>query len=163
MEAAESVGDFERVSLKQLLEEMTPDATYEAQQRDASVILQAECDCVIDGKRELLYRAIENVLRNAVRYTETGTPIELRLRKDDEQQMAVIEVSDRGPGIPDSELESVFRPFYRVDMARSAQTGGFGVGLAIAERAVKLHNGKIRASNRAGGGTSIQICLPIAQ
>jgi two-component system sensor histidine kinase CpxA len=98
-----------------------------------------------------------------VRYTETGTPVELRLRKDDEQQMAVIEVSDRGPGIPDSELESVFRPFYRVDMARSAQTGGFGVGLAIAERAVKLHNGKIRASNRAGGGTSIQICLPIAQ
>jgi two-component system sensor histidine kinase CpxA len=163
MEAAESLGKFERVSLKQLLEEITPDATYEAQQRDASVVLHAECDCVIDGKRELLYRAIENVLRNAVRYTETGTPVELRLRKDDEQQMAVIEVSDRGPGIPDSELESVFRPFYRVDMARSAQTGGFGVGLAIAERAVKLHNGKIRASNRAGGGTSIQICLPIAQ
>jgi two-component system sensor histidine kinase CpxA len=163
MEAAESLGQFERVSLKQLLEEMTPDATYEAKQRDASVILQAECDCVVDGKRELLYRAIENVLRNAVRYAETGTPVELRLRKDEEQQMAVIEVSDRGPGIPESELESIFRPFYRVDMARSAQTGGFGVGLAIAERAVKLHNGKITASNRLGGGTSIQICLPIAQ
>lgn len=163
MEAAESVGNFERVSLKQLLEEMTPDASYEAQQRDSSVVLQAECDCVIDGKRELLYRAIENVLRNAVRYTETGTPVELRLCKDDERQMAVIEVNDRGPGIPDSELESVFRPFFRVDMARSAQTGGFGVGLAIAERAVKLHNGKIRASNRAGGGTSIEIRLPMTQ
>jgi two-component system sensor histidine kinase CpxA len=163
MEAAERLGKFERVSLKQLLEEITPDATYEAQQRDASVVFQAECDCVIDGKRELLYRAIENVLRNAVRYTETGTLVELRLRKDDKQQMAVIEVNDRGPGIPESELESVFRPFYRVDVARSAQTGGFGVGLAIAERAVKLHNGNIGASNRAGGGTSIQICLPIAQ
>ena len=163
MEAAESLGEFERVSLKQLLEEITPDATYEAQQRNASVVLQAGSDCVIDGRRELLYRAIENVLRNAVRYTETGTLVELRLRKDNERQMAVIEVSDRGPGIPESELESVFRPFYRVDMARTAQTGGFGVGLAIAERAVNLHNGQIRASNRVGGGTTIQIYLPIVR
>jgi two-component system sensor histidine kinase CpxA len=77
--------------------------------------------------------------------------------------MAVVEVSDRGPGIPASELQSIFRPFYRADMARSAETGGFGVGLAIAERAVKLHKGNIGASNRAGGGTSILICLPIAQ
>ena len=76
--------------------------------------------------------------------------------------MAVIEVSDRGPGIPESELASIFRPFYRVDVARSAQTGGFGVGLAIAERAIKLHNGQIRASNRAGGGTTIRISLPVS-
>jgi two-component system sensor histidine kinase CpxA len=163
MEATESLGKFERISLKELLEEITPDAMYEAQQRDASVVLQAECDCVINGRRELLYRAIENVLRNAVSYTQGGTSVELRLRRDEEQQMAVIEVSDRGPGIPESELESVFRPFYRVDMARAPQTGGSGVGLAIAERAVKLHNGSIGASNRAGGGTCIRICLSIAQ
>jgi two-component system sensor histidine kinase CpxA len=163
MEAAEDLGNFERVSLKQLLEQMTPDAAYEAKQRDASVVFEAECDCVIDGKRELLYRAVENVLRNAVRYTEAGTIVELRLRKDNEGQMAVIEVRDQGPGIPESELESVFRPFYRVDVSRTAQTGGFGVGLAIAERAIKLHNGSITASNRAGGGTSIRICLPLAR
>jgi two-component system sensor histidine kinase CpxA len=76
--------------------------------------------------------------------------------------MALVEVSDRGPGIPESELTSIFRPFYRVDMARSAQTGGVGVGLAIAERAVKLHNGRISASNRSGGGTTIRIWLPLA-
>jgi two-component system sensor histidine kinase CpxA len=75
--------------------------------------------------------------------------------------MAVVEVNDRGPGIPESEIDSIFRPFYRVDTARSAHTGGFGVGLAIAERAVKLHHGNIRASNRTGGGASIQIWLPI--
>lgn len=162
MEAAESLGKFERVSLKRLLEEMTPDATYEAQQRDASVALQAECECVVEGRRELLYRAIENVVRNAVRYTEAGTQVEIRLWQDNQHHMAVVEVNDRGPGIPESELASIFRPFYRLDAARSAQTGGFGVGLAIAERAVKLHNGHIRASNRAGGGASIQIRLPTA-
>ncbi len=160
MEAAESLGKFEKVSLKKLLEEMTPDATYEAQQRDASVDLQTECECIVDGRRELLYRAIENVVRNAVRYTEAGTKVEIRLRQDDRHRMAVVEISDRGPGIPDSEIASIFRPFYRIDMARSAQTGGFGVGLAIAERAVKLHGGSIRASNRIGGGASIQIRLP---
>jgi two-component system sensor histidine kinase CpxA len=162
MEAAESLGKFERVSLKELLEEMTPDARYEAQQRDASVGLHAECECVVNGRRELLYRAIENVVRNAVRYTEAGTQVEIRLRKDNQKQMAVVEVSDRGPGIPESELASIFRPFFRVDSARSAHTGGFGVGLAIAERAVKLHSGRITASNRAGGGASIHIWFPLA-
>ena len=161
MEAAESPGKFERVSLKQLLEEMIPDATYEAQQRDASVDLHADCECVVQGRRELLYRAIENVVRNAVRYTEAGTQVEIRLRQDHQNHVAAVEISDRGPGIPESEVESIFRPFHRVDAARSAQTGGFGVGLAIAERAVKLHNGQIRASNRAGGGTTIQISLPL--
>ncbi|WP_348263340.1 ATP-binding protein [Telmatobacter sp. DSM 110680] len=162
MEAAEGLDKIERVSMKMLLEEMTPDATYEAQQRDASVALDALCDFVVEGRRELLYRAIENVVRNAVRYTQPGTQVEIRLSRDNERHMVVIEVSDRGPGIPESEVASIFRPFYRVDAARSAQTGGFGVGLAIAERAIKLHNGQIRASNRAGGGTTIQISLPLS-
>ena len=162
MEAAEGLDKIERVSMKMLLEEMTPDATYEAQQRDASVALDAQCDCVVEGRRELLYRAIENVVRNAVRYTQAGTQVEIRLSRDNERHMVVIEVSDRGPGIPESEIASIFRPFYRLDVARSAQTGGFGVGLAIAERAIKLHNGQIRASNRGGGGTTIHISLPLA-
>jgi len=162
MEATEGLDKIESVSMKSLLEEMTPDATYEAQQRDATVALDAQCDCVVEGRRELLYRAIENVVRNAVRYTQSGTQVEIRLSRDNERHTAVIEVSDRGPGIPQSEVASIFRPFYRVDAARSAQTGGFGVGLAIAERAIKLHNGQIRASNRAGGGTTIQISLPVS-
>jgi two-component system sensor histidine kinase CpxA len=97
-----------------------------------------------------------------VRYTEAGTQVEISLRRDNKRNMAVVEVSDRGPGIPESELGSIFRPFYRVDTARSVQTGGFGVGLAIAERAVKLHHGQIQALNRAGGGATIQISLPLA-
>jgi len=161
METAESLGKPEKVSLKQLLGEMLPDSEYEAQQRGTAVELQAECECAVQGRRELLYRAIENVIRNAIRYTEAGTRVEVRLHQDGPAHAAVVEISDRGPGIPESELDAIFRPFYRVDLARNAQTGGFGVGLAIAERAVKLHNGQIRALNRPGGGTTIQISLPV--
>jgi two-component system, OmpR family, sensor histidine kinase CpxA len=162
MEAVEGAERFEPVSLKNVLEEMLPDARYEAQQRDATVKLEAECDCVIEGRRELLYRAIENVIRNAVRYTEPGSAVQVRLYQAGERssETAVIEVSDRGPGIPESERTSIFRPFYRVDQARSAHTGGFGVGLAIAERAIKLHKGQLRVLNREGGGTTIQMHLP---
>jgi len=162
MEAIEGAERFAPVSLKSLLEEMLPDAEYEAQQRDASVELDAACDCIIEGRRELLYRAIENVVRNAIRYTEAGSAVQVKLFHSGEAaaEDAVIEVSDRGPGIPESERESVFRPFYRVDQARSAQTGGFGVGLAIAERAVKLHQGQLRVFSRDGGGTTIQMVLP---
>ena len=72
-------------------------------------------------------------------------------------------MSDRGPGIPENQLNAIFRPFYRVDYARSPDTGGFGVGLAIAERAVRLHGGELSAVNRDGGGATIRISLPAIQ
>jgi two-component system sensor histidine kinase CpxA len=162
MEAAETLDKPERVSLNDLLRQLLPDAEYEAKQRGAGVVLQANSDCAVDGRRELLYRAVENVVRNAIRYTTADSRVEISLKKDHAGEMALIEVSDRGPGIPESELQTIFRPFYRIDLARAAQTGGFGVGLAIAERAIKLHNGRIRASNRSGGGATVQISLPIA-
>jgi two-component system sensor histidine kinase CpxA len=161
MEAIESLDKAEKVALRPLLKEILADAEYEAQQRGTSVRLREDCDCVVQGRRELLYRAIENVVRNAIRYTEAGSQVEIQLHGDPSTRSVRVDVNDRGPGIPESELTSIFRPFYRVDRARTEQTGGFGVGLAIAERAVKLHNGYIRAQNRAGGGTSIQISLPL--
>ena len=162
MEAAEGAEDFGRISLKQLLEELIPDAEYEARQRQSSVILRAEGDVAVRGKRELLYRAIENVVRNAVRYTEPGTQVEIRLATSQEgaNRFATLEINDHGPGIPEKEIESIFRPFYRVDRARSPHTGGFGVGLAIAERSVKLHHGDVKAFNRKEGGTTIQMRFP---
>ena len=72
----------------------------------------------------------------------------------------VLEVNDRGPGIPEAEIKDIFRPFYRIVRAHSLETGGFGVGLAIAERAVKLHGGELGASNRAGGGLAVQRTFP---
>ena len=104
------------------------------------------------------------MVRNAIRYTEPDTQVTLRLTSThrDEKSFAVIEVEDCGPGIPESELANIFQPFYRLDPARSSSTGGFGVGLAIVERSVRLHAGSVCAVNRKVGGTCIRIELPIA-
>jgi two-component system sensor histidine kinase CpxA len=165
MEAIDHVNSFEPISLNELVEQVIPDAVYEAQQRQCSVTFRANAEYVIHGNRELLYRAVENVLRNAIRYTEENSEVKIRLAAEPREmsRVAVLEISDRGPGIPETELRSIFQPFYRVDRARSAGTGGFGVGLAIAERAVKLHHGEMRAFNRAGGGTTVRLQLPIAE
>jgi two-component system sensor histidine kinase CpxA len=74
---------------------------------------------------------------------------------------AVIRVTDRGPGVPKEALDKLFRPFYRLDDARGRQTGGVGLGLAITERAVRLHGGAVRASNRPEGGLMVEIRLPL--
>ncbi len=164
MEAVENIRTFEKVPLKSLLEEILPDAEYEAKQRNTSVLLDAIVECNVEGRRELIYRAIENVIRNAIRYTAEGSEVEIQLHRtsDSSEVFAVLEISDRGPGIPEEELDSIFRPFYRVDQARSTNTGGVGVGLAIADRAVKLHGGRIRAFNREGGGITVQMRFRMA-
>jgi two-component system sensor histidine kinase CpxA len=162
MEAIEKVENLETLSLNRLIDRMLPDAEYEARQRQCTVAFHANGQCFISGNQELIYRAIENVVRNAIRYTENGTEVEIRLAKSTGNgiRQAEIEVNDRGPGIPENQLEAILRPFYRVDYARSPKTGGFGVGLAIADRAVRLHHGDLRASNRDDGGASFRITLP---
>jgi two-component system, OmpR family, sensor histidine kinase CpxA len=163
MEANEEEVGFGRVVLNDLLEEIVSDANYEAHQRNCSVTLEPGAELEIVGRRELIYRAVENVVRNAIRFTEEGTAVEIRTAsvQDGSRKVASIQVSDHGPGIPEKEIESIFRPFYKVDQARSPQKGGFGVGLAIAERSVKLHKGDVRAFNRAGGGLTIEMRFPI--
>ena len=122
-------------------------------------VLQQDAECSIRGDWEILYRAVENVVRNAIRYTAPGSQVSIRVQRTalEGRQAALIEVGDHGPGIPEADLAQIFQPFYRVDRARSSSTGGFGVGLAITERAVRLHNGSARASNRPEGGAAI--CL----
>jgi two-component system sensor histidine kinase CpxA len=162
MEAIEKITNFESLSLNALIEKMIPDAIYEATRRQCSVAFRATEQCFISGNPQLLHRAIENVLRNAIRFTEAGSEVEISLTSALEHgsRMAVLEVSDRGPGIPESEVTAIFLPFYRIDPARSPHTGGFGVGLAIAERAVKLHGGDLCAMSRPNGGATIRMRLP---
>jgi two-component system sensor histidine kinase CpxA len=107
---------------------------------------------------------VENVVRNATRYTAEGTKVDVRL---DRQQAAtgdeiVVRVVDSGPGVPGEALQKIFEPFYRLDNARNQQTGGAGLGLSIAERAIKLHGGQLRASNRKEGGLEVEIRIPAA-
>lgn len=165
MEAIEHVDRFEPVSLNRIVAQMIPDAQYEASQRQCSIVFHSENQCTVQGDRQLLYRAIENVLRNAIQYTNPKTEVEIRVAAElDEagRSISVVEVSDRGPGIPEAEIGAIFRPFYRVDRARSQETGGFGVGLAIAERTVKLHGGQVGSRNRSGGGAVIRMQFPSA-
>jgi two-component system sensor histidine kinase CpxA len=112
-----------------------------------------------------LRSAIENVVRNAVRYTAEGTAVELSLRcsgSEMEKAQAVISVQDHGPGVPEETLGKLFRPFYRVADARDRQSGGAGLGLAITARAVRFHGGDVTASNAQGGGLLVEISLPAA-
>jgi two-component system, OmpR family, sensor histidine kinase CpxA len=160
LEAGESLPESTMVHIPDLLAEISADVEIEAQSRGCSVQLERMQECWIEGNPELLRSAFENVVRNAIRYTEPGTSV--RISATCESSDIRIFVQDHGPGVPDSELDKVFKPFYRVDTSRERRTGGVGLGLAIAERAIKLHNGKIKAGNLKEGGFQVEISLPMA-
>jgi two-component system sensor histidine kinase CpxA len=156
----EAVADrTERVSVDvtELLREVVDDAQFEAEHRGAMVEFTSDADCPVLGHPALLRSAMENVVRNAIRYTAPGTPVEIRARCSGTH--VSINVRDHGPGVPESELTKVFRPFYRVENARDRDSGGTGLGLAITERVVRLHGGTVQASNHPSGGLSVEIQL----
>ena len=168
--------------LVELVTAITDDARFEAGSRNRSVRLKTSGRCTTVGNELLLRRAIENVVRNAVQYTAEGTEVEVELRADAgvacEQQgvgkaldgsakanteldrCAVITVRDHGAGVPENALVEIFRPFYRVDDARDREAGGVGLGLAITDRAVRLHGGSVEAANEPTGGLVVTITLP---
>ena len=150
------------IRLQELIREIAQDADFEAQSRKCRVDVTKVDDCMVIGDPSLLRSAIENVVRNAIQYTREGTDVQIGLecRQGTYGTEAVIKISDSGPGVPAEALDKLFRPFYRIDDARGRQTGGVGLGLAIAERAVRLHGGTIQASNRSEGGLVIEIRLP---
>jgi signal transduction histidine kinase len=139
--------DFEsaEIDLKALVEQVVSDADFEANAVGKSVRITRADNCRIVGSHELVESAVENVLRNAVRYTRDGSEVEVSLKSNDGS--AVVSVRDHGGGVPDEELKNLFRPFYRVGEARDRSSGGTGLGLAIAERAIKAHKGGIQALN----------------
>ena len=162
LEGAGTPPEQEPVSLSELVREVAEDAGFEAESRHCSVQVNAAEDCATVGSPDLLRSAVENVVRNAVRYTAEGTQVQIDLAwvGSDGNKWAAIRVRDHGPGLPESELNNVFRPFYRVANARERETGGTGLGLAISERAVRLHGGTIQASNPPGGGLLVEMRLP---
>jgi len=151
------------VDLAQLVREIAKDAAFEAQGRGCRVDVETAGDCILEGNSRLLHSAIENVVRNAIRYTQEGTSVEVRLDRVPRAHGsdAVVRVTDSGPGVPEDSLDKVFQPFYRIDDARGRVTGGAGLGLAITARAVSLHGGTVRAANRPGGGLMVEIRLPL--
>jgi two-component system sensor histidine kinase CpxA len=151
------------LDIADLIAEIAQDVDFEARGNDRGVVVTAGEPLTLKGNRELLRQALENLVRNAARYTVTGTVVEISLRKkvSGGRDWARIEVRDQGPGVPESELYDIFRPFYRVNDARERQSGGAGVGLAISDRAVRLHGGSLRAFNAPGGGLIMEMELPL--
>ncbi len=159
LEGDEGLIVTEPVDLGALLSEVCSDADFEARNRQRRVRLTHNEPCVVTGSSELLRSAVENVIRNAVRYTAEDTEVEVTQRQRESSQVSIL-VRDRGPGIPEEVLTQIFRPFYRVGDARDRESGGVGLGLSIAERIVRLHGGTIAASNQPAGGLAIEISLP---
>jgi signal transduction histidine kinase len=153
----------EIVDLAQLVEEIAADSDFEARSNNRSVRIVSIEECRTLGAVRLLRSAIENVVRNAVRYTAEGTTVEISLRCSpaDDGRQAIISVRDHGAGVAEAELERIFQPFYRAGEERDPQTGGTGLGLAITERAVRIHNGSVTASNANEGGLIVELRFPL--
>jgi len=148
----------EDVPLSPLLQELVDDCRLEAEARGCNLALEAAPALGVQGDRELLRRAVENILRNAIRYAPERTAIETKLAAS--AGAALITIRDYGPGVPEELLPKIFTPFFRVDVSRDNATGGVGLGLAIAQRAVSVHHGRLRAQNMKPG-LLVSIELPL--
>jgi two-component system sensor histidine kinase CpxA len=150
----------EDVALDQLLADIASDAAFEAQARPCALHIAQNEPLVVRAEADLVASAIENVVRNAVKYTSADSTVSIRLDRIEGQ--ARIRVRDCGPGVPAGDCARIFEPYFRTDVARQRKSGGSGLGLAIAKRAIERQGGRIHANNAEGGGLEVEILLPLA-
>ncbi|MFP5393877.1 MAG: ATP-binding protein, partial [Gammaproteobacteria bacterium] len=160
LEAAPALPAQEDIALMDLVEEIAGDASFEAEQSGRTLAVSGMALVTVRGAPDLLWRAIENVVRNAIKHSPPGGTVTLRLEAD--AQQARIDVLDRGPGVAPADLAAIFQPFFRSEPTAN-NVDGHGLGLAIAQRVVLAHGGSIGAENRDGGGLRVTIALPVAQ
>ena len=152
--------DTEVMDFDLLLASIVEDAQYEAQAQQRNVNLLANPSVKLNANAALLSSALENVVRNAIRYTPEGGSVDVDSQIDKQTKQIKLTICDQGPGIPQAMLEKIFDPFVRVGEARDRHSGGYGLGLAIARRAIELHGGSISAWNRTSNGLCIEVVLP---
>ena len=158
LEASPGLPVREPIALMELLEEIAGDASFEAQHSGRSISLSGLAVVTVQGAPDLLWRAIENVVRNAIKHSPASGTVEIQVSADAlEARVAVL---DRGPGVAEADIGAIFEPFYRSN-ATSNNVDGHGLGLAIAQRVIEAHDGTITASNRAGGGLCVLMSLPV--
>ena len=148
----------ERVDLTDVVRNGVEQSRLEADARRVDLRLASEAPVMVSGNAMLLERALENLLANAIKYSPAGGIVEVTLRS--EQQFAELVLRDHGPGVPEAELASLFRPFFRGSNAARAE--GHGLGLAIVQRVVEVHGGTIEVHNAEGGGLQVRLRLPLA-
>jgi two-component system, OmpR family, sensor histidine kinase CpxA len=147
----------EEQPLSSLWQEMLEDAQFEAEQMSKQLSFSTIPERTILGTPKLLMSAIENVIRNAIYYGKDTISIHFKEIAD----TLMISVEDNGDGVPEDELNEIFRPFYRVSTARERHSGGTGLGLAITESAIRQHSGTIVAGRSNMGGLKIMVTLPL--
>jgi len=148
------------ICIRDIIGEVVDDCGVEAQARGCRIEVSGQVCGPVQGNPELLRRAVENVVRNAIRYSPEKTAIEVVLGEDETD--ARITVRDYGPGVPDNSIKRIFDPFFRVEEARNTNGGGSGLGLSIAKRAVSVHRGSIAAEN-ATPGLRVSIVIPLTR
>ena len=147
----------EKIRLDELVQTIVEDSRIEAEKRHVE-LNSSVTEVTMTGNPELLRRAVENLVRNAIRYSPENTTVDVSLSKVG--SVYRISVRDHGSGVPEESLSSIFDPFYRVEKDRGRTSGGVGLGLAIAKRAVELHHGTMRAQN-VTPGLRVEIDLPV--
>jgi two-component system sensor histidine kinase CpxA len=155
----------ERVELNSLIQEVAVDGNFEARAKCCAVRVDSENLCTTTGAREQLRRAIENVVRNAIRYTQPSTDVEITIRERRASALstAVIQVRDHGPGVSSEHLEKIFLPFYRIPTINGEPAGGAGLGLAITDRIVRMYGGSVSAANALDGGLIVNLELSLTE
>ena len=158
VEDAPALQDKREICVRDIIHEVVRDCSVEAEIRGCRIDVSGNVCASVQGNPELLRRAVENVLRNGIRYSPEKSPIELNISENENH--AVITIRDYGPGVPDDSLSRIFDPFFRVEEARNTNGGGSGLGLSIAKRAVCVHRGTICAEN-AAPGLRVVISIPL--
>lgn len=155
-----STGRFETLSARDILESVVEGCAFEAEARHCRVRVRNDSMRTFRGHPELLRRAVENVVRNAIRHAPSGTDIDVEAT--DGPSGVTIAVRDTGPGVAEALIPKLVEPFFRVDEARDSSSGGVGLGLSIAHRAVQLHHGTLLVEN-AHPGLRVSMTIPDSQ
>jgi two-component system sensor histidine kinase CpxA len=159
LDAAAATVRVEVFNLTDLVASIVHSAGFELHERSDKIAMDCHEVFEVRGNTELLQSAIENVIRNAIRYNNSEEPVQVVLERMG--SFVRITVRDHGPGVPSESLQRLFEPFYRVAGDRDRQTGGTGLGLAITERALRMHGGKVDAVNATPHGLEVHILLPL--
>jgi signal transduction histidine kinase len=158
IESGPAVQGAEIARAAEIVDEIVRDCQVEAEVRGCRIAVSGRLAGKVLGNRELLRRAIENVLRNAIRYSPQDSTIDVSIAED--SRAATVAIRDYGPGVPEDALARIFDPFFRVEEARDPMGGGSGLGLSIAKQAVQAHHGAIAAEN-ASPGLRVRITIPL--
>jgi signal transduction histidine kinase len=147
------------VDLSDMIKMISEDASFEAETKKCHVVTTLPEKAPLIGNPMLLHRAIENIVRNAIRHTPEVGRVTIQGEFNSKKTWFTLEISDQGDGVPNNELKLIFEPFYRSPTANRFK--GFGMGMAITRRVIDAHKGKVIAKNLKNGGLCVSILLPL--